>query len=138
MTACGGGLLDWELKRFFARARPDVAEMLRQAQGYSFPSGHAMGSSVMFGALSYLAFRLIRRWAWKAAALAFAATLVIAIATSRVYLGVHWISDVVAGVAAGLMWVGVTTVSYETLRRIRLLRYSDVRRSSIRDGPRGA
>jgi membrane-associated phospholipid phosphatase len=122
VTTGGGALLDWELKHFFARARPDVAEMLRQAHGYSFPSGHAMGSTVMFGALSYLAFRTVRRWRWKATALAFAWTLIAAIATSRVYLGVHWMSDVLAGVAAGAMWVGVTTVAYETLRRIRLLR----------------
>lgn len=122
VTAGGGALLDWELKRFFARARPDVAEMLRQAHGYSFPSGHAMGSTVMLGALSYLAFRTLSHWRWKSAVLAFAWTLIAAISTSRVYLGVHWLTDVVAGIAAGAMWVGVTTVAYETLRRVRMLR----------------
>lgn len=122
ITVAGGGALDWELKRFFARARPDIAEMLRQAHGYSFPSGHAMGSTVMFGALSYLAFRTVRRWRWKSAVLALAATLILAVATSRVYLGVHWMSDVLAGITAGAMWVGVTTVAYETLRRVRVLR----------------
>jgi len=122
VTAGGGALLDLELKRFFARARPDVAEMLRQAHGYSFPSGHAMGSTVMLGALSYLAFRTLSRWRWKSAAFALAWTLIAAISTSRVYLGVHWLSDVVAGITAGAMWVGVTTVAYETLRRIRMLR----------------
>ncbi len=122
VTSIGGGLLDWQLKRYFARARPAVAEMLRQATGYSFPSGHAMGSTVMFGALSYFAFRLIRHSRWRAAAIAFAAALILAIAGSRVYLGVHWMTDVVAGIAAGLMWVAITTVSYETVRRIRLLR----------------
>lgn len=122
VTSIGGGLLDSELKRYFARARPDVAEMLRHASGYSFPSGHAMGSTVMFGALSYFAFRLIGRLRWRAAAVALASTLILSIAASRVYLGVHWITDVVAGIAAGLMWVAITTVSYETFRRIRLLR----------------
>ncbi len=122
VTTTGGSLLNMELKRFFARARPDVAEMLRQAHGYSFPSGHAMGSTVVFGALSYLAFRAAKRWRWKAAALALAGTLIIAVSLSRVYLGAHWISDVAAGIAAGTLWVGVTTVAYETLRRIRMLR----------------
>jgi undecaprenyl-diphosphatase len=126
-TACGGALLDVELKRFFARSRPDVAEMLRQAHGYSFPSGHAMGSTVVFCALSYLAFRAAKRWRWKAAALALAWTLIAAVALSRVYLGVHWISDVAAGIAAGALWVSVTTVAYETLRRIRMLRAMRVR-----------
>ena len=60
VTAGGGALLNLELKRYFARARPIAAEMLRRANGYSFPSGHAMGSAVAFGALAYLAFRAIR------------------------------------------------------------------------------
>lgn len=122
LTAGGGGLLDWELKRYFARARPDIAAMLRQAHGYSFPSGHAMGSTVVFAALGYVAFRILERWRWKAAALALAFTLIIAVALSRVYLGVHWISDVGAGIVCGLLWVTVTTVAYETYRRIHLIR----------------
>jgi undecaprenyl-diphosphatase len=122
LTSLGGGALDWELKRYFARARPAVAEMLMHATGYSFPSGHAMGSTVVFGALAYLALRAPIRWRWKAAALALATTLVIGVALSRVYLGVHWISDVGAGVTAGLLWVTMTTVAYETLRRIHMIR----------------
>ena len=122
ITAGGGALLNLELKRYFARARPDVAEMLRRANGYSFPSGHAMGSAVAFGALAYLAFRAIRSWPAKAAVIAFLYTLLAAVALSRVYLGVHWISDVLAGVTAGTVWVTTTTVAYETVRRIRRLR----------------
>jgi undecaprenyl-diphosphatase len=121
-TAGGGGVLNLELKRYFARARPDVAEMLRRANGYSFPSGHAMGSAVAFGALSYLAFRAIRSWPAKAAVIAFLYTLLASVALSRVYLGVHWISDVLAGVTAGTVWTTTTTVAYETVRRIRRLR----------------
>lgn len=118
----GGSLLNMELKRLFARARPDVAEMLRRAHGYSFPSGHAMGSTVVFGALAYIAIRLLPRWSWRAAAAALAITLIVSIALSRVYLGAHWISDVGAGIAAGILWVTVATVAYETFRRIRLIR----------------
>jgi membrane-associated phospholipid phosphatase len=81
-----------------------------------------MGSMVVFGALSYLALRAIRHQRWRAVALAFAMSMTIAIAASRIYLGVHWISDVVAGLSAGLLWVIGTTVSYETFRRIRLIR----------------
>ncbi|HEX3109166.1 MAG TPA: phosphatase PAP2 family protein [Thermoanaerobaculia bacterium] len=121
-TAAGGGALDWELKRYFARARPAVAQMLKHASGYSFPSGHAMGSTVVFGALAYLVLRAPIRWRWKSAAIALASTLVIGVALSRVYLGVHWISDVGAGVTAGLLWLTMTTVAYETFRRIHLVR----------------
>ena len=122
VTAGGGALLNLELKHHFARTRPDVAEMLRRAHGFSFPSGHAMGSTIAFGALAYLAVRALPSWKWKSAALAFAVTFIAAVALSRVYLGVHWISDVGAGITAGTVWVAFTTVAYETLRRIRLLR----------------
>jgi membrane-associated phospholipid phosphatase len=133
-SAAGGGALDWELKRFFARARPDVAEMLMRARGYSFPSGHAMGSTVIFGAIAYLAFRVLPQWRWKAASIALAITLVLSVALSRVYLGVHWISDVGAGISAGLLWVTMTTVAYETFRRIhriRVLRHEDTASSRL-------
>ena len=117
-----GGLLDAELKRYYARARPAIAEMLRHASGYSFPSGHAMGSTILFASLAYLSVRALPRWRWKSAALALAATLIIGVALSRVYLGVHWISDVGAGIVGGLLWVTTTTVAYETFRRVRSIR----------------
>lgn len=136
VTAGGGGLLNLELKQYFARSRPDVAEMMRRAAGYSFPSGHAMGSMVFFGALSYLGFRTLPRWRWKAAAIAFSTTIVLAVALSRVYLGVHWLTDVTAGVIIGTAWVTVCTIVYEATRRIRMLR-NQRRRSSIRVGAAG-
>lgn len=127
LVTCGGGaLLNLALKHYFARARPDVAEMLRRASGYSFPSGHAMGSAVTAGALAYLAFRVAKTWRWKAASLALAITFVVAVCLSRVYLGAHWISDVGAGAAAGTVWLAATTVGYETFRRVRLLRATRV------------
>ncbi|HEX7154658.1 MAG TPA: phosphatase PAP2 family protein [Thermoanaerobaculia bacterium] len=122
VTSTVGGLLNLALKSFFARARPELAERLRDAHGYSFPSGHAMGSTIVFGALAYIAFRVLRRWRWRAAALSLAATMAVSISASRVYLGVHWISDVAAGLVAGTIWVVTTTVAYESFRRIRLIR----------------
>lgn len=141
-TGIGIALIE-ELKHYFARSRPDVAEMLMRAHGYSFPSGHAMGSTIVFGALSYLAFRALDLWWQRAAAIALAWTIIISVALSRVYLGVHWISDVSAGIVCGILWVTIATVGYESLRRIRTIRA--VRRraavhmtSSIREGARGA
>lgn len=136
-TALGGGALDWELKRYFARDRPEIAKMLMRAHGYSFPSGHAMGSTVVFGALAYLAFRVFTKWRWKAASIALAITLVLSVATSRVYLGVHWISDVGAGISAGLLWVTMTTVAYETFRRIHRIRVLRQETTSSRLATRG-
>jgi membrane-associated phospholipid phosphatase len=68
-------------------------------------------------------------------------TLVAAIALSRVYLGVHWISDVLAGVTAGTVWVTTTTVAYETLRRIRRVRgmgKAEARDQKLEDQPRAS
>jgi undecaprenyl-diphosphatase len=95
---------------------------LRGAHGYSFPSGHAMGSMIVAGAFAYLGYRALPTIASKAAAVAAATTFVITVAASRVYLGVHWISDVGAGLTGGLLWVLGITVAYETFRRIRLIR----------------
>ena len=123
ILTCGiGGLLNLQLKSYFARARPDLAEALREAHGYSFPSGHAMGSTIVFGAFAYLAFRILTKWRPRAAALAFCVTMVAAICASRIYLGVHWVSDIGAGIAGGVIWVAFATVAYETFRRIRMVR----------------
>lgn len=122
VTTVVGGLLNLQLKAWFARARPDLAEALREAHGYSFPSGHAMGSTIVFGALAYLAFRALEHWRARAAALSLACTMIVAIAASRIYLGVHWISDVAAGIAAGTIWLAATTMAYETSRRVRRVR----------------
>ena len=80
------------------------------------------GATVVFGAIAYLAFRMLHAWPARAAALAGSFTMIAAIAASRVYLGVHWISDIGAGIAAGAIWVTATTVAYEASRRIRLVR----------------
>jgi membrane-associated phospholipid phosphatase len=122
VTTGVGGLLNVALKGFFERARPELAEALRSAHGYSFPSGHAMGATITFGALAYIAFRMMKHWRYRAAALSLAWTFVLGIAASRVYLGVHWISDIAAGISAGLIWLATTTVGYETFRRIRHVR----------------
>lgn len=135
VTAGGGALLNLGLKHYFARSRPAVAEMLRRAHGYSFPSGHAMGSAVAFSALAYLAMRSVRTWPVKAAILSLALTLTAAVALSRVYLGVHWLSDVGAGATAGLVWVSSTTIAYETLRRIRVLRVMRRRAGAVVPAP---
>lgn len=130
VTGGVGGLLNLQLKSYFARARPDLAEALRDAHGYSFPSGHAMGSTIVFGAFAYLSFRILMRWRPRAAALAFCVTMILAICASRIYLGVHWISDVAAGIAAGVIWVAFATVAYETFRRIRLVRSLRAKRTA--------
>ena len=120
ITSLGGALLNQLLKFHFVRPRPDLKAAVLDAMGYSFPSGHAMSSTIILGALAYLATRSIPDWKSKSAALAALATLALAIGISRVYLGVHWASDVGAGFAAGLLWVTATTTGYELFRQYRL------------------
>ena len=85
-------------------ARPDLAAAVRGAVGYSFPSGHAMTATIILGALGYLAARSAHTWRTKSAAFAALATLAVAIGISRLYLGVHWATDVIAGWLLGIAW----------------------------------
>jgi undecaprenyl-diphosphatase len=122
VTATGGGLLNHGLKLVFERNRPDMADALWRSHSYAFPSGHAMGSFVVFGALVYLVMRASASARVRSAAVALALTLTGTISLSRIYLGVHWFSDIVAGLSAGLVWLATTTAVYEVYRRMHLLR----------------
>jgi undecaprenyl-diphosphatase len=103
----------------FARARPDLASAIAEARWYSFPSGHAMGSFITFGTLAYLVLRQPWPWAAKSAGLAVAMTMVLLVGLSRVYLGVHWASDIVGGWSAGTVWMAFAVAAFELLVRLR-------------------
>jgi membrane-associated phospholipid phosphatase len=122
ITAILGGLMNLVLKGLFERARPDLAEALRQAHGYSFPSGHAMGSMIILGSLAYVMARSWGPWRLRSATIALLITSIATVGLSRVYLGVHWISDIGAGFAAGFVWLVVATVAFEAFWRIREIR----------------
>ena len=119
VTAGVGALLNLGLKMIFARARPDLASAIAEARWYSFPSGHAMGSFITFGALAYLVLRQPWPWAAKSAGLAVAMTMVVLVGLSRVYLGVHWASDIVGGWSAGTVWMAFAVAAFELLVRLR-------------------
>jgi membrane-associated phospholipid phosphatase len=119
ITAGTGALLNLGLKMIFERTRPDLATALVAARWYSFPSGHAMDSFITFGALAYLALRQPWRWAAKSAGLAIALTTVVLVGLSRVYLGVHWASDIAGGWSAGTVWLASAVVAFEMLLRLR-------------------
>jgi membrane-associated phospholipid phosphatase len=122
VTGSMSGVLNLLLKEIFERSRPDLAEALRRASGYSFPSGHAMGSMVVFGSLAYVMARIHGRWRLRSATIAALLSSILAVGLSRVYLGVHWISDIAAGYVAGMVWLVVATVTFETFWRIREIR----------------
>jgi undecaprenyl-diphosphatase len=105
VTMAGAGILDGTLKLVFHRARPDPFIGIKP-HTYSFPSGHALVSLCFYGLIGgILSLRSDRRWK-RVAIWAAASLLVGLIGLSRIYLGVHWPSDVLAGYAAGLIWMG--------------------------------
>lgn len=100
----GGAALNELLKQLFERARPDAFHIVA-ASGFSFPSGHAMAALCFYGMVAFLVVRK-RPWQWRMAGAVGAVLLIAAIGISRIYLGVHYPSDVVAGYAAGVTWLG--------------------------------
>src|SRR5215212_193722 len=116
-AVAGSALLDWLLKGLFQRPRPHFAHPLLVETSYSFPSGHAMESFVVYGMLAYLAVLALKTWEARVAAVCGAALLVVLIGFSRMYLGVHYFSDVIAGYAAGGVWLSALITGAETIRR---------------------
>lgn len=113
VTSGGIGLNLW-LKDIFARVRPALWERVVDAANYSFPSGHAMVSLVVYGFIGYLLIANFR--SWSSVILFFTTLLILAIGFSRLYLGVHWPTDIIAGYAAGLVWLISCIVSAEILQ----------------------
>jgi membrane-associated phospholipid phosphatase len=104
LTSIGGGLVDSAVKIAVNRPRPVVEEPLAHAFGKSFPSGHAMSSTVTYGALVLVFLPMIPR-AWRWVVVGVTGLLVLAIGASRLLLGVHFVSDVLGGYALGLAWL---------------------------------
>ena len=101
----GAGELNVILKGIFRRLRPQLPDPWVTPSGWSFPSGHAMGSFVTYGFLAYLLTRVPRADFPRRTAVAVLAVLVLLIGFSRIYLGAHYLSDVIAGYAAAAVWL---------------------------------
>lgn len=105
LAASGGGLILSSLLKYTVdRPRPDLVPHGNLVYTSSFPSGHSMMSAVVYLTLAALVTRLIQRKRLKGYALGVAVILTLLVGVSRVYLGVHWPSDVLAGWAAGAAW----------------------------------
>jgi undecaprenyl-diphosphatase len=93
-------VLGYGLKEAVGRARPSLPQPVAHAGGYSFPSGHALGAAALYTSLAVVASGVVRR-RWRPALVAVAVVVPIAVAASRVLLGVHFPSDVAAGLVLG-------------------------------------
>ncbi|MEO3868222.1 phosphatase PAP2 family protein [Nonomuraea sp. B12E4] len=115
-TVTVGGLLGLALKIIVARARPRLPDPVALAPGDSFPSGHAVNATLGAGVLVLLLLPVLPRWG-RRVAWAVACFLALSVGYTRIALGVHWVSDVVAGIVLGAAVVAATTAAFETWRR---------------------
>ena len=118
VTTVGAQLLNNVLKDIFQRTRPAPVLGVIPAQAFSFPSGHAMVSMAFYCFLAYVSWRVLRGWqraAWAAGLL----LLVLLIGLSRLYLGVHYLTDVAAGYLAGFIWADAVIIGGALLTRRR-------------------
>ncbi len=119
----GSALLSTLLKAFFDRPRPQVFPWRVPYAGQaSFPSGHSMTAMVGYATLAYLLTRLEPSRRMRRLTFAVAGTIVILVGLSRLYLGVHWPSDVAAGFVVGLAWASFCALGIEAVRYFRTRR----------------
>jgi membrane-associated phospholipid phosphatase len=101
------------------RPRPPAAILLKPVAGPSFPSGHATQAVAVYGMLAALLAAATPRWARKVAAWAAAVVIVEVVAVSRLYLGAHWLTDVLGGLALGAAWLFALLTSVRTIDHLR-------------------
>jgi undecaprenyl-diphosphatase len=112
LASAGGELLDTLLKLAVRRTRPEVFFGLVEPDTYSFPSGHSMLSACIFGVTAAILTTRMTSRSKQGAIWAGAAALALIIGISRIYLGVHYPSDVAAGYAAAIIWVAAVRAGY--------------------------
>ena len=117
VAVLGGQALNLLLKDLFARPRPRFERPLVIETSYSFPSGQAMESLVVYGMLAYLAVLILRGTGKHVVFVVGAAVLVVLIGFGRIYLGAHYLSDVVGGFAAGGAWLGAVVAGWDRMGR---------------------
>ncbi len=123
VAVIGSGLINTVLKLTFNRPRPDVFPWRTQHVGLaSFPSGHAMTSIVVYGTLAFLIARLAPSRRLKRLTWALAVLVIVLVGLSRLYLGVHYPSDVLAGFVIGGAWAITCALGMEAVRYFRTRR----------------
>lgn len=117
-VSVGGGMLVNVLVKYtFHRARPSFDEPLLTLMTYSFPSGHTAGSMLFYGVLTAYLVCHVRFWRWQIPMITIAVLMVITVGISRMYLGVHYLSDVLAAIAESIAWLALSLTAISTLRR---------------------
>ncbi|MDQ5845566.1 MAG: phosphatase PAP2 family protein [Acidobacteriota bacterium] len=107
LSVYGGMILNRLLKYAFQRARPRFDDPVFSFTGYSFPSGHTMTATVVYGAIAVVVFTRNKNRAFRMVVIACAALLIGLVGFSRIYLGAHYLSDVLGAIAEGLAWLSL-------------------------------
>ena len=115
----GGMLVSVLLKYVFMRDRPDLGDPILTLASYSFPSGHVAGATLLYGFLAAYLGSQVRSRRWRVVFVFSACGLVLLVAVTRIYLGVHYFSDVVAAAAGGTAWLALCLIAVEALRQRR-------------------
>ena len=113
----GGNFLFLILKIVIHRVRPISETSLINAAGWSFPSGHSVMSVIFYGMITYLSVRDLRSWRPSVFMATFAGFVIVLIGLSRIYLQIHYLSDVIAGFAGGLFWLTMCITGLEVYRK---------------------
>lgn len=129
IATIGGALLSFGLKELFARERPPIVFHLLIVKSMSFPSGHAMMSSIVYLTQGVLLAKVQANKSLKVYILVVAVVLVFLIGISRIYLGVHYPTDVLAGWSVGLAWASLCWLAAKYLQRKRELK-NNIKRSA--------
>jgi undecaprenyl-diphosphatase len=119
-SVAGGALLNLVLKNIFQRSRPTIPGAYMVETGFSFPSGHSMISLVFYGVIAYLALSYVKSKKWKVFVTVIILMICALIGFSRLYLGVHFLTDVLAGWAAGGLWLAVC-ILWDLLQQNKIL-----------------
>lgn len=114
-----GMLLNVLTKHAFGRARPNFAEPMLTLTTYSFPSGHVAAATLLYGLVAAIIISRIDSWRWRVLVALLAFLCVALVALSRVYLGAHYLSDVLAALAESTAWLALCLTAVHTLRHGR-------------------
>ena len=117
LTVYSGVLLNYLLKLVFHRARPHFANPIVTLTSPSFPSGHTMTATVFYGTLCAIVISRVDGWGRRALCILIALFLISLVGFSRIYLGAHFLSDVLGAMAEGAAWLALCLTATETWRR---------------------
>lgn len=115
----GGMLLNHTMKVAFHRPRPLLHQFFVSSLDYSFPSGHVMNATLLYGIMAIFLVQVIKEWKWQVFIVLFAILLILLVALSRIYLGYHYLSDTLAAIAIALAWFSLCFIATTALKQIK-------------------